>query len=151
MHNKEQKLLNIMQLHELRSTVKRNYKKVVGRGGKRGTTAGKGTKGQHARSGHRIRPAERDMLLRFPKLKGVKHKPLQPKPFLCDVGDLERMFPSVSELTKKLFIERGYSNKKNTRVKILGDGTLQRAFVIKGIECSKSAKTKIEAAGGKVI
>ncbi len=61
-----------MQLHELRAIHKDEDAKRVGRGGKRGTTSGKGQKGQKSRSGHRIRPAERDMIQRLPKLRG-KH------------------------------------------------------------------------------
>ncbi len=60
-----------MQLHELKPNHPRTAEKRVGRGGKRGTFSGKGTKGQHARAGHKIRPAERDFIQRLPKMRGV--------------------------------------------------------------------------------
>ena len=60
-----------MQLHQLKPDHSRVTEKRIGRGGKRGTYSGRGTKGQHARSGHRIRPAERDFIQRLPKLRGV--------------------------------------------------------------------------------
>jgi ribosomal protein L15 len=60
-----------MQLYQLKPIHPRISQKRVGRGGKRGTFSGKGTKGQHARAGHRIRPAERDFIQRLPKLRGV--------------------------------------------------------------------------------
>ncbi len=60
-----------MQLHQLKPTHPLSSSKRVGRGGKRGTFSGRGTKGQHARAGHRIRPAERDFIQRLPKLRGV--------------------------------------------------------------------------------
>jgi len=63
-----------MQLHEIQSTDKRKSKKRIGRGGKRGTYSGRGMKGQKARSGHKIRPAIRDLMQRTPKLKGVKNQ-----------------------------------------------------------------------------
>lgn len=60
-----------MQLHELWPFHSLYAKKTrVGRGGKRGTTSGKGQKGQKSRSGRRIRPAERDLIIRIPKLRG---------------------------------------------------------------------------------
>lgn len=64
-----------MQLHELKPIHLNKTEKRVGRGGKRGTTSGKGTKGQSARTGHKIRPAVRDLMQRIPKLRGVKNKP----------------------------------------------------------------------------
>lgn len=64
-----------MELHDLRPLHANETKKRIGRGGKRGTTAGRGTKGQKARSGHVIRPAERDLIQRLPKLRGYANKP----------------------------------------------------------------------------
>jgi len=64
-----------MQLHELKPIHSNKQSKRVGRGGKRGTTSGSGTKGQKSRSGHRIRPAIRDLMRRLPKLRGTNNKP----------------------------------------------------------------------------
>lgn len=110
----------------------------VGRGGKRGTTSGRGTKGQKSRSGHRIRPAERDLLIRIPKLRGYKNKPLLEKPLALNVGDLE----NISETSL---------NRKNLgNVKILGGGEVKKALTVEGLPVSKTAKEKIERAGGSV-
>ena len=70
-----------MQLHELQPfhRLKRKAQR-VGRGGKRGTTSGKGTKGQKARAGHRIRPAERDLIIRIPKLRGFAQRKIVRRP-----------------------------------------------------------------------
>lgn len=120
-----------MQLHEIRTT--RKYPRPrVGRGGKRGTYSGRGMKGQKARAGHRIRPAERDLILRLPKLRGFKNKPLRPKLPVINVGDLER---------------RGLPDYP---VKILGRGELTKPFQIKGLSVSKSAREKILKAGGTI-
>ncbi|MFH1188555.1 MAG: hypothetical protein V1652_01780 [bacterium] len=64
-----------MQLHELQSLHCNKKEKRVGRGGKRGTYSGRGVKGQSSRAGHRIRPAERDLIQSMPKLRGFANKP----------------------------------------------------------------------------
>ena len=64
-----------MQLHELKPVYKTLRKKRVGRGGKRGTYSGRGQKGQGARAGRKIRPAERDFIQRLPKLRCIGNRP----------------------------------------------------------------------------
>lgn len=59
-----------MQSHTLQAKTKRIKHRQVGRGGTRGKTSGKGTKGQNARSGRKKRPELRDFIKRFPKLRG---------------------------------------------------------------------------------
>ncbi len=59
-----------MQFHNLNARSKRKYTRQVGRGGKRGKTAGRGTKGQNARAGRKKRPELRDAIKRIPKLRG---------------------------------------------------------------------------------
>jgi len=127
-----------MQIFE-NSKQKNKKGKRIGRGGKRGTSSGRGTKGQKSRAGHRIRPAERDLLIRIPKLRGYRNKPIKNKPEVLNVGDLEILHASV-------FTRRNLGN-----VKILGMGELKRSVTIKGLPVSQSAKEKIEKAGGKVI
>ena len=111
----------------------------VGRGGKRGTTSGKGTKGQKSRAGHRIRPAERDLMIRLPKLRGYRNKPIKEKLLVINVGDLETRSETV------------FNQKNLGQVKILLNLELKKAITIEGLLVSKSAKEKIEKAGGKVI
>src|SRR3989344_8154668 len=59
-----------MQIHDIRPKVKFKSKKRLGRGGNRGKTSGRGTKGQKARSGHKIRPEIRDLIKKIPKRRG---------------------------------------------------------------------------------
>lgn len=59
-----------MQWHSIKPKTKRKRSARVGRGGKRGKTAGRGTKGQNARAGRKKRPELRDFIKRFPKLRG---------------------------------------------------------------------------------
>ena len=59
-----------MQHHNLKRKTPNKKSRQVGRGGTRGKTAGRGTKGQNARAGHKKRPELRDFIKRFPKLRG---------------------------------------------------------------------------------
>ncbi|MDO8729351.1 MAG: uL15 family ribosomal protein [bacterium] len=59
-----------MQFHNLQAKTKRKYARQVGRGGTRGKTSGRGTKGQNARAGRKKRPEMRDIIKRVPKLRG---------------------------------------------------------------------------------
>ncbi|MEX2013373.1 MAG: hypothetical protein WD897_00460 [Parcubacteria group bacterium] len=71
-----------MQFHNLQAKTKRKYARQVGRGGTRGKTAGRGTKGQNARAGRKKRPELRDIIKRIPKLRGrgaSSLKSFQPK------------------------------------------------------------------------
>lgn len=131
-----------MQLHQLQSIHKNKNKKRIARGGKRGTYSGRGQKGQKSRAGAKIRPAERDLIMRIPKRRGFKNKPFSPKAWVINVGDLEKKFDNSQTITKKLF--------KAKRVKILGEGEVKKPFIIGGLELSKKAKEKIKAAGGTI-
>ncbi|MBI2514994.1 50S ribosomal protein L15 [Candidatus Wolfebacteria bacterium] len=137
-----------MQLHQLKSKYKNKSKKRIGRGGKRGTYSGRGLKGQKSRSGHRVRPAERDMIQRIPKLRGFKFK-AKAKPVIVNIGDLAKCFNgdrvNLEELTKAHIVKEGVK-----RVKILGEGEIKRALEISGLPISSGAKKKIESAGGRV-
>ena len=59
-----------MQFHTLKRKTKNKKARQVGRGGTRGKTSGRGTKGQNARAGHKKRPELRDLIKRIPKLRG---------------------------------------------------------------------------------
>lgn len=106
-------------------------------------------KGQKSRAGHRIRPAERDLIQRLPKLRGFKFKPLKPKAVAINVGDLESRVKS-NIINLKSLIESGLIRSSDKRVKILGGGTIRRPVEIEGLEISEGAKKKIEAVGGKM-
>ncbi len=136
-----------MQLHQLQPKHANTDKRTrVGRGGKRGTTAGKGTKGQKARSGHRIRPAMREYIQRLPKLRGYANKPLADDAAVVTLGMLAKM---TSPVTKKTIIAAGYA-KVGQPIKVLGNGALTKAVTLEGIKVSASAKAAIEKAGGSV-
>ena len=139
-----------MQLHELQTTHKQKSKKRVGRGGKRGTYSGKGMKGQKSRAGRKMKPMEMDLIKRLPKLRGFKNKPLREKPLIINITDLEKRMEN-NIINNKSLLRAGVIKKLNKKVKILGGGEIKKTFEIKGIPASKSVKSKIEAAGGKII
>jgi large subunit ribosomal protein L15 len=143
-----------MKLNEL-SSIKKKTKR-VGRGGKRGTTSGRGTKGQKSRSGHRMRPAERDLILRIPKARGFRNKPQEVAAIIFNVGFLsDRLKRDGHEkgvvLTKEFLIAMKLLPARfQGLVKVLGHGDVTTSFSVKGLKLSKEAAQKIEKAGGKI-
>lgn len=145
-----------MQLHQLQRKARNKSQKRVGRGGKRGKTSGRGTKGQKARAGHRIRPQVREELKKLPKLRGRGMHGLRSiatKPLAVNVGTLEKIFSAGATITPQALREhslvRAHRGSKLV-VKILGDGALTKKFAISGCAVSTSARTKIEAVGGSI-
>ena len=145
-----------MQLHDLISSVNKS-KKRIGRGGKRGTTSGRGTKGQKSRSGHRMRPAVRDLILRLPKRRGYANRPVSPKPFIVTLLQIAQKVKIFSKEKKMVEIDRNFLKEIGIlpagyqgEVKILA-GNIETPITLKGIKFSKSVKEKIEKAGGMVI
>lgn len=138
-----------MQLHELKSTTKNRKETRVGRGGKRGTYSGRGTKGQKARSGHRIRPAIRDLLIRIPKLRGFANKAIISKPEIVNIKNIESKVKETL-ITGELLAKYGLIKNPSVKVKVLSNGEVKRALTLQGISVSEKTKQKIEAAGGKV-
>ena len=138
-----------MQLHQLKPIYKSKSKKRIGRGGKRGTYSGRGQKGQKSRAGRKIRPAERDLIQRLPKLRGFKNKPLRSKPAIVNLADLESKIAG-NIINREILIKSGLIRKSDKRIKILAEGEVKRALEVQGFDVSESAKKKIIAAGGKV-
>lgn len=138
-----------MQLHQLKPKIKLKNKKRVGRGGKRGSFSGKGIKGQKAHAGRKIKSQIMELIQRLPKLRGFKNKSLFSKAIAVNVGDLDKK-TTVNIINKEALFKAGLIKKINSPVKILGEGEIKRPFQIKGLKVSKTAKEKIEAAGGQI-
>lgn len=138
-----------MQLKDIQFT-KYKSKKRIARGGKRGTTSGRGTKGQKSRTGHRIRPAERDFIKKIHKLRGYKFKSIKEKPAVLNVDDLQKHFKNGEEVNLKSLVEKKLISKNNPSVKLLGSGEISVKLLVSDCQISKSAKEKIEKAGGQV-
>lgn len=142
-----------MQLSTLTPRNKGKDKKRIGRGGKRGTTSGKGTKGQKSRSGHRIRPAERDIIKRLPKLRGYRFQSQRDKAVPVSLARINKVFESGETVTPKSLAERGLIRKEGgvfPVVKLLADGDITKKLTIERCLVSATAKAKVEKAGGTV-
>lgn len=126
----------------------------IARGGKKGTTSGRGTKGQKSRAGHNIRPAERDMIKRMPKLRGYCFKGISKrKNTVVNLKSLEVKFANGDIVTPAALLDKGLISKQSGRlpaVKILGAGELKKKLFFKECLVSASAKEAIERAGGRI-
>lgn len=137
---------------------KTNNKKAkrVGRGGKRGKTAGRGTKGQKARAGHRIRPHIRDEIKRLPKLRGRgknSNKAFREKATAVNLSVLDALFASGARVTAGLILGKGVAARTGgtlPKIKVLAGGDITKPLALKGLLVSEAAKKKIIAAGGTV-
>lgn len=130
------------------STKKR---KRVGRGGKYSKTAGKGEKGQNARSGGGVRAGfEGGQLPLFRRLgkRGFNNTRFRTVYATVNVSDLNR-FDENTVITPELLIETGMIKKQLDGIKVLGNGELNKKLIVKANMFSKTAKEKIEALGGK--
>lgn len=142
-----------MQIHQLAKAKSIKTKKRVGRGGKRGTYAGRGGKGQSARAGRNFRPIIRDVLKRYPKLRGHRNRSAANIVQAANLAVLEAKFKTGDKISPRLLLEKGVICRVSGRlpqVKILGRGEISKKFVISGCAVSGTAKTKIEQSGGKI-
>src|SRR6266852_4622774 len=97
-----------MQLHQFKSNQLERRRKRIGRGGKRGSYSGRGVKGQKSRSGRRLRPAERDLILRLPKQRGFANKPKSDKPVILNLKDIAKLLKAHAEKGKTLVIDKDF-------------------------------------------
>ncbi len=142
-----------MKFEDLRPAAGSNRKrKRVGRGegSGHGKTSGRGHKGQGARSGGNTKPGfeggQMPLQRRLPK-RGF-HNPFRIEMAVVNLSQIE-LLPAGQEITPETLVSHGYVNGRNTRVKVLGDGSLSTALTVKAHGFSARAKEKIEAAGGK--
>jgi large subunit ribosomal protein L15 len=133
------------------ATGSKKSKKIIGRGGKRGTYSGRGLKGQKARSGTSgfKRRGMKQLVERTPKLRGFKSR--QIKPEIVNLSDLNKYFKDGDKVNLETLQKTGAVDKINNGVKILGKGELKlKNLEISQVEVSKGAKEAIEKLGGSV-
>ncbi len=140
-----------IKLHHLRPAPGSKSAKIrVGRGegGKRGKTAGRGTKGTGARKNvpARFEGGQMPLQMRLPKLKGFTN-PNRVEFQVVNLRDIERLFPEGGQVGIAELIAKG-AVRKNEPVKVLGDGHLTVKIDISANKFTGSAKEKIAAAGG---
>ncbi len=130
-------------------------RKRVGRGGSRGGTAGRGHKGQKARSG-----AGRKVLCSFEGGQMPLHRRLPKRGFtnarfkikyeIISLSHLEQLFDNEQTITKEDFVKKGLLKNSKSPAKILGNGELTKKLTITVDACSASALEKIKSCGGTV-
>ncbi len=143
-----------MQLHQLKPKHKSKKPKRVGRGGKKGTYSGRGMKGQKSRAGRKLKPLIREIIKRYPKLRGYKFKGFPKAIAIVNIEDLDKKFKSLSVINPEILLKEKLIHKikgKIPKVKILGKGKLTKKLVIENCDISKTAKAAIEKAGGRII
>jgi large subunit ribosomal protein L15 len=145
-----------MKLHELRPPKgAHREKRRIGRGhgSGQGTTAGKGTKGQKARSGGGVPPyfegGQLPLVRRLPYRRGFKN-PFRVEYAIVNVGQLGSL-PAGSEVTADSLVQMGLLHKGEGPIKVLGDGELGVALHVRADRVTRQAREKIEAAGGSVV
>ncbi len=132
----------------------KHREKRVGRGygsGHGGHESGRGTKGQGARAGVRMRPGyeggQTPLWMHFPK-RGFQN-PLAQEYAVVNVGLLNEHFAPGEEVTLARLMEKGLVKDPRDGLKILGGGELTKPLVVRAHRFSKKAKEKIVAAGGR--
>ena len=142
-----------MKLHELspaEGSVKANYRKGRGPGSGNGKTAGRGHKGQNARSGGGVRPGfeggQLPMYRRLPK-RGFNNK-FASNYSIVNLNRLE-VFEDGSIVDEQALLDRRIVGKLNDGIKVLGNGELTKKLTVRASDFSATARQKIEAAGGK--
>lgn len=142
-----------MKLHELSpagGSVSKAYRKGRGEGSGNGKTAGRGQKGQKARSGGGVRPGfeggQMPLARRIPK-RGFNN--IFAKPYEIINLNALNAFEDGETVTAEALIAKGILHECKYGYKVLGNGSVTKKVTVKAAAFSKSAKEAIEAAGGK--
>lgn len=138
----------MMQLHQLKPVHRRKTRKRIGRGGKKGMSSGFGV----GKMGMK-QPRIREVLKRYPKLKGYRVKKLYSPREVVNLKTLENKFENGAIINPRTLAEKKIIRTIQgsvPEIKILGAGELTKAFTIDHCKISKSAREKIEKAGGIV-
>lgn len=143
-----------LALHDLKppkGSHRGRIRKGRGPGSGIGKTAGRGGKGQTARTGKKIRPGfeggQMPLIRRIPK-RGFTN-PFKQEAQVVNVRHLSLIAEGV-EITPDTLFGAGLVRRPDQPIKLLGMGEVQRKFQVKGVAVSASAKTKIEQAGGTI-
>jgi large subunit ribosomal protein L15 len=155
----DEELIGLHNLKPAPGARKRRKRVGRGEGSGFGKTSGRGQKGAGARSGHRERVnlegGQMPIHMRLRKLRGPHMKKSMPfeqfgrthtQP--VNLRDLEARFDDGAEVTPATLSERGLATRKNVNVKVLGQGELSKKLTVHAHGFSKSAREKIESAGG---
>jgi len=145
--------MNLSEVHQ--GIRKYRKRKRIGRGvgSKTGKTAGRGHKGQGSRAGFSLSPTfeggQMPLVRRVPK-RGFNNR-WAPSVKIVNLGDLEARFEDGEEVTPETLRQRHLAKGRYDMLKVLGDGELTKRLTVSAHRFSRSAKEKIEKAGGSVV
>jgi len=134
-----------MQIHQIKPKHKLKKKKRVGRGGKRGTYSGKGIKGQKSRAGRKMVPVIRELIKKYPKLRGYRAQNRAKDVAVVNLKDLDKNFKDSEIVNPKALLEKKLIRRikgRTPKVKILGKGELSKKLIIEDCEMSENVKEK---------
>jgi large subunit ribosomal protein L15 len=144
--------VQLLKLHHLRPAAgSKKSRTRVGRGeGSKGKTAGRGTKGSKARYQVRrgLEGGNLNFVMRTPKLRGFTN-PFRVEYQVVNLDRITELYPKGGEVTIADLVAKG-AVRKNEKVKVLGNGDISVAVTVTVDKISKSAETKIVAAGGSI-
>jgi large subunit ribosomal protein L15 len=142
-----------MQIHELQPKHKNRGKRRVGRGGRKGTYSGHGMKGQKSRAGRKMVPIIRELIKRYPKLKGYRRFVLENNFAVVNLDVLEKTSKDGDIINPENLLKKGIVrmiNGKTPQIKILGKGAITKKVIVEKCKASKTAKEAIEKVGGVI-
>ncbi len=143
-----------MKIHEVKRNTKLKRSRLIGRGGKRGKTSGKGTKGQKARAGRKLYPELRDIIKKIPKLRGHGknyNTSVKLPAKVISLSIIESNYKDGETVSAGTLFEKGLIRKvagKFPQVKIVA-GELKKKVVFTGVSMSESVKKAVEVVSEK--
>lgn len=142
-----------MQLHQLKKNTPNKKGKLIGRGGSRGKTSGRGHKGQKAHGGHGIRQHLKDIIKKLPKMRGRgrnSNKSIHDKAVAVNLSAISKSFTAGETVSAATLREKGViKGARNATIKVLGTGDIAK-LSFEGVAVSATAKAAIEKAGGTI-
>jgi len=147
-----------MELDKLPKTkgINRRKKRLgMGPGSGTGKTSGRGHKGSGARSGYSISPSfeggQTPLALKLPR-RGFNNARFANSFTIINLDHLQKLDPAINEVDRAVLLNSGLLRKKDKQpIKVLGNGVISRALIVKLDAFSNAAKEKIVAAGGKAL
>jgi large subunit ribosomal protein L15 len=146
----DEKMITLSTLRPARGSTQARKRVGRGVGSGLGKTSGKGHKGHKARTGGGTNPGfeggQMPIYRRLPK-RGFTN-PFRVESQAVNIAQLKRL--DGTEVTPETLLAAGLIDKLDAPAKVLGTGEADRAYTVRGLALSASARTKIEAAGGKI-
>ena len=143
-----------MQLHQLKQIHKVKEAKRIGHGGRKGTYSGRGIKGQKSRSGKHLKPVIRELIKRYPKLRGHSAYLVPRYRVGINLNEIEKAYNKGETVNVKTLVAKkliSLPGQKTFKLKILGIGFLSKALIFENCQYTRPALAKIKKAKGKIV